>query len=261
MRSATREAVGALQRSVDGMQPIGLADAEQVLQAARAIERNAQILAALVDPNGSGDAKVALVGRVFAGLERAPRAVLEVAVRQRWSSSRDLLAGLEVAGIRMAARAATDVDVAAELHDVASIVASDADLELALGGVRGDQEDKARLVQRLLAPRASAATVLIVEHLVRSPRGRRIGALLASAADSVARADESTLATVTTAERLDDAHVARLEAGLAKRYGRRVQVQQVVDPQVIGGLRVAIADDVIDGTIRQKFNDLRLQLG
>jgi F-type H+-transporting ATPase subunit delta len=34
----------------------------------------------------------------------------------------------------------------------------------------------------------------------------------------------------------------------------------VVDPSVIGGVRVQIGDDVIDGSIASRLNELRLQL-
>lgn len=261
MRSATREAVGAVRGVVSDLIHVSVDDVREVFAAARAIERSSQVLAALVDPNGSPEAKASLVERVLPTLGGSARTVVTGAARQRWSAAGDLLDGLEAAGVQMAARVAGDADVAGELHSFAGIVGSNAELELALGGALGDPDDKARVIERLLASRASESTRAILEHLVRSPRGRRIGASLRAAAEAVARANEASIATVTTAAPLPEGQIARLEAGLAKRYGRRLQVQQIVDPTIIGGLRVAVADDVIDGTIRTKFNDLRLQLG
>lgn len=260
MRSATREALGALTTAVQASSGAGVSDAREVLQAARAIERTPQLLAALVDANGTPADRSAIVDRIFGSLGAEARRVVSAAAGQRWSSGADLLAGLEDAGIRIAATATQD-DVAGEIHQFAGIVSSDADLELALGGLRGESDDKALVVERLLAGKASEATLVILDHLVRSPRGRRIGALLQQAAASVADAAGAGIATVTTAVALPEAQLRRLEASLTQRYGRRLQVQQVVDPQIIGGLRVAVADDVIDGTIRSKFTDLRLQLG
>lgn len=259
MRSATREALGALTSAVQASSGAGVSDAREVLQAARAIERTPQLLAALVDTNGTSADRDAIVARVFGSLGAEARRLLGVAAAQRWSSGADLLAGLEDTGIRIAATAA-DVDVASEIHQFREIVAGDADLELALGGLLGAADDKALVVERLLAGRASESTLVILDHLVRSPRGRRIGALLAQAAETVADAAGAGIATVTTAVPLPDAQLRRLETSLSQRYGRRLQVQQVVDPQIIGGLRVAVADDVIDGTIRSKFTDLRLRL-
>nr|WP_241429289.1 F0F1 ATP synthase subunit delta [Agrococcus sp. ARC_14] len=181
--------------------------------------------------------------------------------RQRWSSAADILAAIDSAGIRVAVRAAGEADVAGEIASFQRIVASDAELELALGGLRGSADDKARLVERLLAGRSSEATAVILDHLVRAPRGRRIGQLVRGAATEVASAAGRSLATVTTAREIPAAQLDRLRVGLESQYGRSLQLQQIVDPAVLGGLRVSIGDDIIDGTVRSKFTDLRLQLG
>ena len=75
-------------------------------------------------------------------------------------------------------------------------------------------------------------------------------------------ADQSGLvvATVTSAAPIAAEQLTRLQGGLAKSYGREVQLNLVIDPAIIGGLRVQIGDDVIDGTVSRKLSDLRLQL-
>nr|WP_241249195.1 F0F1 ATP synthase subunit delta [Agrococcus sp. KRD186] len=181
--------------------------------------------------------------------------------RQRWSDADDILSAIDAAGIRVAVRAAGDADVAGEIASFQRIVAADAELELALGGLRGSADGKARLVEQLLAGKASEPAAVILDHLVRAPRGRRIGAMLRAAATEVAAAAGRSLATVTTAREIPAPQLDRLRAGLERQYGRTLQLQQIVDPAVLGGLRVSIGDDIIDGTVRSKFTDLRLQLG
>ena len=52
----------------------------------------------------------------------------------------------------------------------------------------------------------------------------------------------------------------RLQDALARQYSRPVHLNVVVDPDVIGGMRVAIGDDVIDGTVANRLDDARRQL-
>jgi F-type H+-transporting ATPase subunit delta len=138
-------------------------------------------------------------------------------------------------------------------------VSSDAQLELALGSKLGSDEAKSALVTSLLG-KASPQTVAIVRQLVLQPRGRRIGELLRNAASIVADQAGESIATVTSATPIGTAQLARLQKGLAASFGRDLAINLVVDPTIIGGLRVQVGDDVIDGTVARKLAELRLQM-
>ena len=54
---------------------------------------------------------------------------------------------------------------------------------------------------------------------------------------------------------------ARLAAGLSAIYGGKVHVNTVVDPRVMGGIKVEIGDEVIDGTVIRKLDAARRAMG
>ena len=63
-------------------------------------------------------------------------------------------------------------------------------------------------------------------------------------------------AIVASATPLDAGVRAQVERGLGRMHGRPVATEFVVDPSLIGGMRVQIGSDVYDGTIRAGLNEL-----
>jgi F-type H+-transporting ATPase subunit delta len=60
-------------------------------------------------------------------------------------------------------------------------------------------------------------------------------------------------ADIESAFPLDDAQLATLVAELERRFRRKVSPRVRVDRELIGGVRVAVGDEVIDGSVRSKL--------
>lgn len=265
MGSATREAVAAAKAAIAARPSAAtLAVGEEIFSAARAVAGSGQLLIALTEPAAEPAAKAALVASVFGSLGAEARELISGLARSRWSEPADFLAGLEEVGLRVMASsvlASSDhsIDIPSELFEFGQLVSSNAELELAVGSKLGDSSAKAALVEKLLAGRASAQTIAILGHLVRQPLGRRIGVLVKHAADVVADESSLAMATVTVAAPLSDDQLDRLRSGLAKKYGD-LRIDQVIDPTMIGGVRVAVGSDVIDDSVATRLKELKLQL-
>jgi F-type H+-transporting ATPase subunit delta len=138
-------------------------------------------------------------------------------------------------------------------------VGSDGRLELALGGMASPVEARLALVETLLKD-ASPATRSILRHIVQLPRGRKPLEALRDVQAIVADARDRVVAVVQTAAPLSTAQVTALAARLEQGYGRKISINQVVVPSLLGGVRITVGDDVIDGTVRARLDDLRLRL-
>ncbi len=260
MGSATRSALETARTALAAAKGVDLTTGEQLLAAARVIGGSTQLLGALSNPSGDVSGTRALVATVFAEIGPTARGLLDVVVASRWSSGDDLLAGIEELGIRAIAATATESGVIeAELFEFGRAVTSDAELELIIGSKRDSAASKVALVQALLGG-ATAPTLAIVVHLVQQPRGRRIGELVRSAAATVADTAGKGVATVTVARPLSSAQLLDVTASITRRYGREHVVNQVVDPALVGGVRVQVGDEIIDGSIASRLADVKLQL-
>ena len=262
MGSATRDALAASRAALGALGSQGsLTVGEDLFAAGRAIGDSAQLRSALADPAAAGTAKSSVVEAVFSRLSAGARALLVEVAQSRWSSEDDLLAGIEELGLRVVAQTATAATpIEAELFAFLATVSSNADLELAVGSKLGSTESKAALITTLVGQKVSQQTLTILSHLVQQPRGRRIAELVRTAARVVADEAGLSIATVTSASALSAGQLDRLGTSRAHSYGRELRLNHVVDPAVIGGLRVQIGDDVIDGSIASRLKELRLQL-
>lgn len=262
MGSATREALANGQAALVALgDALDLATAEELFAAAMVVGDSPSLKTALADRSQTAEAKSALVDRVF-GARLGPNAtvLVKALATSRFSDPDDLLAGLEDLGIRAAAVASEGtISLEDELLAFGDAVSSSPELELALGSKLGDTGAKLTLVDRLLGS-ASPATRAIVRHLIAQPRGRRVRKLTDFATRIVADAAGLHVATVTSAAPIADGQLAALNAKLTAMYGRRLRLSAVIDPSLIGGLRVQVGDDVIDGSIATRIKDLKLQL-
>ena len=269
MGAATRESTEAAVKRLEDLLKPGLlgrrrAGSDEVgaelLAAARAIASSPQLTGVLADVGVAGKQKVALIQRVFGRTyDKRTVQVLESMAASRWSEPADFIAALEQLGLRALALTADDVDLDGELFALERAVKSTPEVELALTNTAAPVASRVALVDRLLA-NAAEPTRIIAQHLVQLPRGRRIIEALQDAERRIAEARDRLVAVANTAQPLTDAQVSALEERLAAAYGRKIVVNQVLEPALIGGIRITIGDDVIDGTVRTRLDDLRLRL-
>jgi len=71
---------------------------------------------------------------------------------------------------------------------------------------------------------------------------------------------EKRRARVETASELDSTTGSELVANLKKKYGSDLTAEFIVNPELLGGMRVRIGSDVWDGTVRNRLEQLERQL-
>jgi F-type H+-transporting ATPase subunit delta len=65
---------------------------------------------------------------------------------------------------------------------------------------------------------------------------------------------------IITAIRLDDATVAKAADELSRVTGKSVQLLQRVDPSILGGAIIKVGEQIIDGSLRRKLEQIHEQI-
>jgi F-type H+-transporting ATPase subunit delta len=75
-----------------------------------------------------------------------------------------------------------------------------------------------------------------------------------------AEAEDVRHAEITSAFPLDDAALKILVAELERKFSCRIQATIKLDPELIGGVRMAVGDEVIDASVRGKLAAMAIAL-
>ncbi|MCL2654305.1 MAG: F0F1 ATP synthase subunit delta [Coriobacteriia bacterium] len=65
------------------------------------------------------------------------------------------------------------------------------------------------------------------------------------------------IATVSVVQPLDEARVAELADKLSAKLGEAVVIDQKVDPQLIGGVKISVNGKLFDGSVKAQLSRLR----
>jgi F-type H+-transporting ATPase subunit delta len=265
MRGSSRGAYAAGQRALAQALQSGVDSSvlvENLFSMTAVLDGSASLRRALTDPSRDAAARRALVSAIFAGRvsEQAVAVVSELAA-QRWSEERDLADAVELLAVEAAiasAEAGGRLDaVEDELFRLSRVVTGNTALREALWDRGRSAADKEVLIARLLQGKVTPETLRLAVQAVRAPRGRHFDRVLEQYLGVVARRREQLTAVVTAAVPLDDGQRHRLAQALSGIYRKPVQVNVLLDPEVMGGIRVQVGDEVVDGTILRRLEEAR----
>ena len=147
-----------------------------------------------------------------------------------------------------------------ELFRFGKILEQNHELKQALSDQNIDRAQRTKVLEDLLADKVSPHTLSLLAFVVEQGRARQLPQILQQLSELAAEARESVVAEIRSAVPLDDNQRNELAGALSKATGKKVEIKDLVDPSIIGGVVAKVGDTVIDGSVRRRLEQLKEQV-
>ena len=228
-----------------------------------ALDHNIQLERALTDPSRPVEDKVAVVKTLIG--DQAHPLVMEIMsdlVSRRWSRVSDIANAVEDFGVDgmmyYADYTNTTLQVSIELAELHSALLNLPVVRTKLYDATVSSEARVKLLYSLIGDSDfTKVTKRLAEHATCNLRNRRYLQTIQWLINKFSRHMGESMVTVTTATPLSKEQVEKLIAIYSAKTGHPVHINSVVDPTVMGGMRIQVGDEVTDNTVVAQLQHLQ----
>ena len=228
----------------------------------KVLDDSIQLERALTDPSRPVADKVAVLKELLG--DNAHPMTMEIMtdlVSRRWSRARDIANAVEDFGVdaMMYYADATDatLQVSIELSELYSALLNLPVVRAKLYDYQATSEARVKLFHEVFSGKTlNKVTMRLAEHATCNLRRRRYLETIQWLINKFSRHMGESMVTVTTATPLKKEQIKRLVEVYSAKVGRQVHINSVVDPTVLGGMRIQVGDEVTDNTVVAQLQNL-----
>ena len=228
----------------------------------KVLDDSIQLERALTDPSRPVADKVAVLKELLG--DNAHPMTMEIMtdlVSRRWSRARDIANAVEDFGVdaMMYYADATDatLQVSIELSELHSALLNLPVVRAKLYDYQATSEARVKLFGEVFSGKTlNKVTMRLAEHATCNLRRRRYLETIQWLINKFSRHMGESMVTVTTATPLKKEQIKRLVEVYSAKVGRQVHINSVVDPTVLGGMRIQEGDEVTDNTVVAQLQNL-----
>ena len=228
----------------------------------KVLDDSIQLERALTDPSRPVADKVAVLKELLG--DNAHPMTMEIMtdlVSRRWSRARDIANAVEDFGVdaMMYYADATDatLQVSIELSELHSALLNLPVVRAKLYDYQATSEARVKLFREVSSGKTlNKVTMRLAEHATCNLRRRRYLETIQWLINKFSRHMGESMVTVTTATPLKKEQIKRLVEVYSAKVGRQVHINSVVDPTVLGGMRIQVGDEVTDNTVVAQLQNL-----
>lgn len=144
-----------------------------------------------------------------------------------------------------------------EFREVTKLLTTNEDLIQVVKHPQISRSRKKELIKSVFADQVSNDLVSFLEILVDKDRLEDISGILNELEKINLDSNNILVAHVKTVIPLNDTEKEELVAKLSAKYDKKIMLQEEIDKGIIGGVYVRVGDDIIDGTLKQKLQQMK----
>ncbi|MDR3691239.1 MAG: ATP synthase F1 subunit delta [Fimbriimonas sp.] len=147
-----------------------------------------------------------------------------------------------------------------DLNLIAGLLTSDDAFREFLFAPYTGREEKFATIDRIFSDRVTALTLQVLRVMIEKGREEDVPGVRDEYVAIRREYEGVVYATVNSAVPMDDTQRFALVAKLQSVLGKKIEAEFKVEPNLIGGVRVAYGNYVLDGSIRGTLSTLREKL-
>ena len=228
----------------------------------KVLDDSIQLERALTDPSRPVADKVAVLTELLGdNVHPMTMEIMTDLVSRHWSRARDIANAVEDFGVdaMMYYADATDatLQVSVELSELHSALLNLPVVRSKLYDYQATSEARVKLFREVFSGKTlNKVTMRLAEHATCNLRRRRYLETIQWLINKFSRHMGESMVTVTTATPLKKEQIERLVEVYSAKVGRQVHINSVVDPTVLGGMRIQVGDEVMDNTVVAQLQNL-----
>nr|DAQ03445.1 MAG TPA: F0F1 ATP synthase subunit delta [Caudoviricetes sp.] len=228
----------------------------------KVLDDSIQLERALTDPSRPVADKVAVLTELLGdNVHPMTMEIMTDLVSRHWSRARDIANAVEDFGVDAmmyyADATGATLQVSVELSELHSALLNLPVVRAKLYDYQATSEARVKLFREVFSGKTlNKVTMRLAEHATCNLRRRRYLETIQWLINKLSRHMGESMVTVTTATPLKKEQIKRLVEVYSAKVGRQVHINSVVDPTVLGGMRIQVGDEVTDNTVVAQLQNL-----
>ena len=146
-----------------------------------------------------------------------------------------------------------------EIKELIKVLKENPDFLVVLNSSYKEFEEKEEIIDKVFIGVDEEIKTLI-KIVVKNHRGQYLTEIFENYNSLVNEYRGVIEGLVYSTEPLSESQLAKLNSAIGKIETRPVELKNIIDPSLIGGVKVVINDHIYDGSIKRHINDMKIAL-